>query len=187
MSSGYTLGDTDLSRISKMLRSFEGGNLSRRQAGDDGTGGMPILTVVRVTGAAVSGLYPAVIDVYDESAGTWSVDDADGVDVKVRELNAGTLTTQRYLARYAGVNASDQVVYLTIAGGGSGGSGSVLTLDFVVGISCLAGVFRPVFATVCIPNGYYCTTTTTTTTSAPTSSTSSTSSTTTTTTSTGGP
>lgn len=181
MSSGYTLGDNDLSRISKMLRSFEAGNLSRRQAGDDDTGGMPILTVVRVTGAAVSGLYPAVIDVYDESAGTWSVDDADGVDVKVRELNAGTLTTQRYLARYAGVNTSDQVVYLTIAGGGA-----VLTYDYVSGISCVDGTITPVYTTICVPGAYYCTTTTTTTTTtaAPTSSTSST---TTTTTSTGGP
>ena len=182
MSSGYTLGDNDLSRISKMLRSFEAGNLNRRQAGDDGTGGMPILTVVRVTGAAVSGLYPAVIDVYDESAGTWSVDDADGVDVKVRELNAGTLTSQRYLARYAGVNDSDQVVYLTIAGGG----GTVLTYDYVSGISCVDGTITPVYTTICVPGAYYCTTTTTTTTTtaAPTSSTSST---TTTTTSTGGP
>lgn len=180
MSSGYTLGDNDLSRISKMLRSFEAGNLNRRQAGDDGTGGMPILTVVRVTGAAVSGLYPAVIDVYDESAGTWSVDDADGVDVKVRELNAGALTTQRYLARYAGVNDSDQVVYLTIAGGGGG---TVLTYDYVSGISCVDGTITPVYTTICVPGAYYCTTTTTTTTTtaAPTSST------TTTTTSTGGP
>jgi hypothetical protein len=186
MSSGYTLGDTDLSRISKMLRSFEGGNLSRRQAGDDDTGGMPILTVVRVTGAAVSGLYPAVIDVYDESAGTWSVDDADGVNVKVRELNAGTLTTQRYLARYAGVNDSDQVVYLAIAGGGGG---AILSYDYVSSISCVDGTITPNYTTICVPGAYYCTTTTTTTTTtaAPTSSTSSTSSTTTTTTSTGGP
>ena len=122
MSNGYTLGDGDLSRISKLLRAFEGGRLERRQPGDDDTGGMPIMSVVRVTGAAVSGLYPAVIDVYDESAGTWSVDDADGVDVKVRELNDGALTEQRYLARYGGVNDSDQAVYLAIAGGGGGGA-----------------------------------------------------------------
>lgn len=187
MSSGYTLGDADLSRISKLLRAFEGGRLGARQPGDDNTGGMPIMTVVRVTGAAVSGLYPAVIDVYDESAGTWSTDDADGVDVRVRELNAGTLTTQRYLARYAGVNDSDQVVYLAIAGGGGGGA--VLTYDYVSGISCVDGTITPVYTTICVPGAYYCTTTstTTTTTAAPTSSTSSTSSTTTTTTSTGGP
>ena len=176
MSSGYTLGDNDLSRISKMLRSFEAGNLNRRQAGDDGTGGMPILTVVRVTGAAVSGLYPAVIDVYDESAGTWSVDDADGVDVKVRELNAGTLTTQRYLARYAGVNTSDQVVYLTIAGGGGGGA--TLSIDVVTSIQCVDGEMLPNWTTLCIPGATICTTTTTTTTTA---------APTTTTTSTGGP
>ena len=174
-SGGYTLGDNDLSRISKMLRSFEAGNHSRRQAGDDDTGGMPILAVVRVTGAAVSGLYPAVIDVYDESAGTWSVDDADGVDVKVRELNAGTLTTQRYLARYAGVNTSDQVVYLTIAGGGGG---ATLSIDVVTSIQCVDGEMLPNWTTLCIPGATICTTTTTTTTTA---------APTTTTTSTGGP
>lgn len=175
MSSGYTLGDNDLSRISKMLRSFEAGNLNRRQAGDDSTGGMPILTVVRVTGAAVSGLYPAVIDVYDESAGTWSADDADGVDVKVRELNAGTLTTQRYLARYAGVNDYDQAVYLTIAGGGGG---ATLSIDVVTSIQCVDGEMLPNWTTLCIPGATICTTTTTTTTTA---------APTTTTTSTGGP
>lgn len=176
MSNGYTLGDADLSRISKLLRAFEGGRLGARQPGDDNTGGMPIITVVRVTGAAVSGLYPAVIDVYDESAGTWSADDADGVDVKVRELNAGTLTTQRYLARYAGVNNSDQVLYLAIAGGGGG---ATLSIDVVTSIQCIAGEMLPNWTTLCIPGATICTTTTTT--AAPTTTT------TTTTTSTGGP
>ena len=172
---GYLLDDQSIARLATLLREYEAGNLANRDRNVMPRSGpsYPIVHVVRVTSTtATSGYYPGKLMTYVADTDTWT----DDVDIKIKDINGGVPSVQRYLGRYAGINSYGNPVYMIIL---SGGGGAILSYDYVSSISCVDGTITPNYTTICVPGAYYCTTTTTTT--------STTSSTTTTTTSTAAP
>lgn len=158
---GYLVSEDDLKRLSAVLMDYERGALTRPKYQEETAGQLPVMHIVKVSGAATGADYPGYLQEYNETTAAWTNLGA----IVIREVNAATLTTdQRYIGRYAGDVASG-AVYLVLAGGGGGGA--ILSLDFVTSISCVDGVITPVYSTICIPGAYICTTTTTTTTAAP--------------------
>jgi len=183
---GYLLDDQSIARLATLLREYEAGNLANRDRNVMPRSGpsYPIVHVVRVTSTtATSGYYPGKLMTYVADTDTWT----DDVDIKIKDINGGVPSVQKYLGRYAGINSYGNPVYMVIL---SGGGGEILSYDYVSSISCVDGTITPNYTTICVPGAYYCTTTTTTTTSTTSSTTTTTTSTaaptTTSTTSTGG-
>ena len=188
---GYLLDDQSIARLATLLREYEAGNLANRDRNVMPRNGpsYPIVHVVRVTSTTpTSGYYPGKLLTYVADTDTWT----DDVDIKIKDINGGVPSVQRYLGRYAGINSYGNPVYMLDLSGTTGTTTtcSVLTYDYVSSISCVDGTITPVYTTICVPCAYYCTTTTTTTTSTTSSTTTTTTSTaaptTTSTTSTGG-
>lgn len=118
---GYLVSDEDLKRLSAVLMDYERGVLSRVKVPEEFAGQLPVMQIVKVTGSASGTNYPAALQEYNESAGTW----IDLETVIVREVNGATLTTgQRYIGRYAG-DISSGAIYMVLASGGSGGVSAV--------------------------------------------------------------
>jgi hypothetical protein len=89
----------DLARLLPLLRPL--------LCGDE-----PSFTIARVTGAAVDGLYPAVLTEYDQSTEGWS----DGGGVRLLPLNAEPLVAGvRYACTPARGGALGSPVYLAVA------------------------------------------------------------------------
>jgi len=174
---GYLLDDQSIARLATLLREYEAGNLGNRDRNVMPRNGpsYPIVHVVRVTSTTpTSGYYPGKLMTYVAATDTWT----DDVDVKIKDINGGVPSVQRYLGRYAGINTYGNPVYMVILSGGGGGA--ILSIDVVTSLQCVDGEMLPNWTTLCIPGANICTTTTTTTT------TSTAAPTTTSTTSTGG-
>jgi hypothetical protein len=174
---GYLLDDQSIARLATLLREYEAGNLTNRDRNVMPRNGpsYPIVHVVRVTSTtATSGYYPGKLMTYVADTDTWT----DDVDIKIKDINGGVPSVQRYLGRYAGINSYGNPVYMIILSGGGGGA--ILSIDVVTSLQCVDGEMLPNWTTLCIPGANICTTTTTTTT------TTTAAPTTTTTTSTGG-
>ena len=175
---GYLLDDQSIARLATLLREYEAGNLANRDRNVMPRSGpsYPIVHVVRVTSTTpTSGYYPGKLLTYVADTDTWT----DDVDIKIKDINGGVPSVQRYLGRYAGINSYGNPVYMVILSGGGGG-GAILSIDVVTSLQCVDGEMLPNWTTLCIPGANICTTTTTTTT------TSTAAPTTTSTTSTGG-
>jgi hypothetical protein len=173
---GYLLDDQSIARLATLLRDYEAGNLGNRDRNVMPRSGpsYPIVHVVRVTSTTpTSGYYPGKLMTYVAATDTWT----DDVDIKIKDINGGVPSVQRYLGRYAGINSYGNPVYMVIL---SGGGGAILSIDVVTSLQCVDGEMLPNWTTLCIPGANICTTTTTTTT------TSTAAPTTTSTTSTGG-
>jgi hypothetical protein len=174
---GYLLDDQSIARLATLLREYEAGNLGNRDRNVMPRNGpsYPIVHVVRVTSTTpTSGYYPGKLMTYVAATDTWT----DDVDIKIKDINGGVPSVQRYLGRYAGINSYGNPVYMVILSGGGGGA--ILSIDVVTSLQCVDGEMLPNWTTLCIPGANICTTTTTTTT------TSTAAPTTTSTTSTGG-
>jgi hypothetical protein len=174
---GYLLDDQSIARLATLLREYEAGNLGNRDRNVMPRSGpsYPIVHVVRVTSTTpTSGYYPGKLMTYVAATDTWT----DDVDIKIKDINGGVPSVQRYLGRYAGINSYGNPVYMIILSGGGGGA--ILSIDVVTSLQCVDGEMLPNWTTLCIPGANICTTTTTTTT------TSTAAPTTTSTTSTGG-
>ena len=174
---GYLLDDQSIARLATLLREYEAGNLANRDRNVMPRNGpsYPIVHVVRVTSTTpTSGYYPGKLMTYVADTDTWT----DDVDIKIKDINGGVPSVQRYLGRYAGINSYGNPVYMVILSGGGGGA--ILSIDVVTSLQCVDGEMLPNWTTLCIPGANICTTTTTTTT------TSTAAPTTTSTTSTGG-
>jgi hypothetical protein len=174
---GYLLDDQSIARLATLLREYEAGNLGNRDRNVMPRNGpsYPIVHVVRVTSTTpTSGYYPGKLMTYVAATDTWT----DDVDIKIKDINGGVPSVQRYLGRYAGINSYGNPVYMVILSGGGGGT--ILSIDVVTSLQCVDGEMLPNWTTLCIPGANICTTTTTTTT------TSTAAPTTTSTTSTGG-
>ena len=167
---GYLLDDQSIARLATLLREYEAGNLGNRDRNVMPRSGpsYPIVHVVRVTSTtATSGYYPGKLMTYVAATDTWT----DDVDIKIKDINGGVPSVQRYLGRYAGINSYGNPVYMIIL---SGGGGAILSYDYVSSISCVDGTITPNYTTICVPGAYYCTTTTTSTAAPTTTSTTST-------------
>jgi len=116
---------------------------------------------------ATSGYYPGKLMTYVAATDTWT----DDVDIKIKDINGGVPSVQRYLGRYAGINSYGNPVYMIIL---SGGGGATLSIDVVTSIQCVDGEMLPNWTTLCIPGANICTTTTTSTAAPTTTSTTST-------------
>ena len=168
---GYLLDDQSIARLATLLREYEAGNLANRDRNVMPRSGpsYPIVHVVRVTSTTpTSGYYPGKLMPYVAATDTWT----DDVDIKIKDINGGVPSVQRYLGRYAGINSYGNPVYMVIL---SGGGGAILSYDYVSSISCVDGTITPNYTTICVPGAYYCTTTTTTTSTAAPTTTSTTS------------
>jgi hypothetical protein len=167
---GYLLDDQSIARLATLLREYEAGNLANRDRNVMPRSGSsyPIVHVVRVTSTtATSGYYPGKLMTYVAATDTWT----DDVDIKIKDINGGVPSVQRYLGRYAGINSYGNPVYMIIL---SGGGGATLSIDVVTSIQCVDGEMLPNWTTLCIPGANICTTTTTSTAAPTTTSTTST-------------
>jgi hypothetical protein len=158
---GYLLDDQSIARLATLLREYEAGNLGNRDRNVMPRSGpsYPIVHVVRVTSTTpTSGYYPGKLLTYVAATDTWT----DDVDIKIKDINGGVPSVQRYLGRYAGINSYGNPVYMIILSGGGGGA--ILSIDVVTSLQCVDGEMLPNWTTLCIPGANICTTTTTTTT-----------------------
>jgi hypothetical protein len=158
---GYLLDDQSIARLATLLREYEAGNLANRDRNVMPRNGpsYPIVHVVRVTSTTpTSGYYPGKLLTYVADTDTWT----DDVDIKIKDINGGVPSVQRYLGRYAGINSYGNPVYMVILSGGGGGA--ILSIDVVTSLQCVDGEMVPNWTTLCIPGANICTTTTTTTT-----------------------
>jgi hypothetical protein len=158
---GYLLDDQSIARLATLLREYEAGNLANRDRNVMPRNGpsYPIVHVVRVTSTTpTSGYYPGKLLTYVAATDTWT----DDVDIKIKDINGGVPSVQRYLGRYAGINSYGNPVYMIILSGGGGGA--ILSIDVVTSLQCVDGEMLPNWTTLCIPGANICTTTTTTTT-----------------------
>jgi hypothetical protein len=158
---GYLLDDQSIARLATLLREYEAGNLANRDRNVMPRNGpsYPIVHVVRVTSTTpTSGYYPGKLLTYVADTDTWT----DDVDIKIKDINGGVPSVQRYLGRYAGINSYGNPVYMVILSGGGGGA--ILSIDVVTSLQCVDGEMLPNWTTLCIPGANICTTTTTTTT-----------------------
>ena len=169
---GYLLDDQSIARLATLLREYEAGNLGNRDRNVMPRSGpsYPVVHVVRVTSTTpTSGYYPGKLMTYVAATDTWT----DDVDIKIKDINGGVPSVQRYLGRYAGINSYGNPVYMVILSGGGGGA--ILSIDVVTSLQCVDGEMLPNWTTLCIPGANICTTTTTS--STPTATTTSTTST----------
>jgi hypothetical protein len=168
---GYLLDDQSIARLATLLREYEAGNLANRDRNVMPRNGpsYPIVHVVRVTSTTpTSGYYPGKLLTYVAATDTWT----DDVDIKIKDINGGVPSVQRYLGRYAGINTYGNPVYMIILSGGGGGA--ILSIDVVTSLQCVNGEMLPNWTTLCIPGANICTTTTTSTAAPTTTSTTST-------------
>jgi hypothetical protein len=155
---GYLLDDQSIARLATLLRDYEAGNLDNRDRNVMPRNGpsYPIVHVVRVTSTTpTSGYYPGKLMTYVAATDTWT----DDVDIKIKDINGGVPSVQRYLGRYAGINSYGNPVYMVILSGGGGGA--ILSIDVVTSLQCVDGEMLPNWTTLCIPGANICTTTTT--------------------------
>ena len=155
---GYLLDDQSIARLATLLREYEAGNLGNRDRNVMPRSGpsYPIVHVVRVTSTTpTSGYYPGKLMTYVAATDTWT----DDVDIKIKDINGGVPSVQRYLGRYAGINSYGNPVYMVILSGGGGGA--ILSIDVVTSLQCVDGEMLPNWTTLCIPGANICTTTTT--------------------------
>jgi hypothetical protein len=155
---GYLLDDQSIARLATLLREYEAGNLANRDRNVMPRNGpsYPIVHVVRVTSTTpTSGYYPGKLMTYVAATDTWT----DDVDIKIKDINGGVPSVQRYLGRYAGINSYGNPVYMIILSGGGGGA--ILSIDVVTSLQCVDGEMLPNWTTLCIPGANICTTTTT--------------------------
>jgi len=155
---GYLLDDQSIARLATLLREYEAGNLGNRDRNVMPRNGpsYPIVHVVRVTSTTpTSGYYPGKLLTYVAATDTWT----DDVDIKIKDINGGVPSVQRYLGRYAGINSYGNPVYMIILSGGGGGA--ILSIDVVTSLQCVDGEMLPNWTTLCIPGANICTTTTT--------------------------
>ena len=155
---GYLLDDQSIARLATLLREYEAGNLGNRDRNVMPRNGpsYPIVHVVRVTSTTpTSGYYPGKLLTYVADTDTWT----DDVDIKIKDINGGVPSVQRYLGRYAGINSYGNPVYMIILSGGGGGA--ILSIDVVTSLQCVDGEMLPNWTTLCIPGANICTTTTT--------------------------
>jgi hypothetical protein len=102
---GHLLSGRDFQRVGDAVRRVEGEYNAGSQSGE-ARGGNSVQVLQIQSGASNSFGYPARIQKWSNSAGTWS--DLSAVAVRVADPNGGILTEDQYvLARFLGINTSN--------------------------------------------------------------------------------
>ena len=105
MDAGHLLTNRDFQRVGDAVRRVEGTyNIAGESAEQRGGSNVQVLQIQ--AGAANDFGYPARIQKWSNSAGTWS--DLSATEVRVERANSGLLeSTQYVLGRFLGINASN--------------------------------------------------------------------------------
>lgn len=140
---GYTLTHSSAARLAKMLRDWENGRLGFKegQQGDyesgDGLAGQVFVKVTGTNAAYPAGDYVGELTWFDMSDGQWH---SQFDPVRVREINAGSLTTgSRYRGEYVETIAGVDVFSVQASGGGGNGN--------VNSVQCAGGILMVGYST----------------------------------------